>query len=961
MARTRRFPALPGLVIGVILSTAEVRAQDTVAGGSVAEAPLPGGLARALAVTGDLASADRSQFLIEFIRRTHDLPIVTGSDRRTEVIRAVADAMSQPSPDGNAGRETLPLPLGTAVWLTNVFGGRESPQTVLGAIVRSRSASLLYYGLLSLDDATRAWIATEPDLIAALASKHSASFVIAASGLRVSNGSLRVPGGEAAEPIWEALVGRPVREKAAFVRALVEANRGSLAYFYTAMAELSGPHIKYALWLDMRDTGARVSNAKRLYSVFESVVDGWKPDEQPFSRPPVDPALLLGEVGLDGEGALALPGTRRFWSAVFDSTDAWTDQEARELAEGHPPDFLWLCEQVYTAKPLEQRRRHLTVLFAARVARTITITNARDAVEAVRSVGKYPVLAASLERARLQDLSSFAHVARRAAQITALRDGARTVRAMAGFQGLLFVLTRSAIRGGLSPESLAAALSSLAGVEIDRRGEYNTALVRWLDSYLRERAAVSGAGTATTDAASMSLEAGVLTLMTGPSPASSQLLEWEGTRYRVDVSRADAIRIGRLLGDHPRPYLTAARRLVEMSDALGKPSLNADEIGRQAAALAEVGRDLRLDAQDPGPAAFYPSLGDKSLVDRYREIEQAVRRTNRGDSERLRQSVVTLAGDLFARGLIEMVYAAALGRSERSGLAIDAGDAAIRHNLGLRASGLAEVGPWEQAVTGSELGQGWHTEGSLLGLDVTLADFSLVSLSSKPPARKPMMAEGDRRLLIETVVLVQPAALTDSGRDAIAAGIGRGRERLAAVRTAADAAALAARIPIDGPRQSLLPWVAAHDPARLPAFLSPLELLWLGLDEGAIPGLDAWGSPGQARFGCLCLRFPDRRPGAAFAGRTRTGAMASTFPDLNLRLTELLAEMKMPAALLAGVLNSATRDFLDNAVSRDDNDRRGPVEFVQALRAERVEQYLLFLTTDGPLVPMDGASHGGGR
>jgi hypothetical protein len=70
---------------------------------------------------------------------------------------------------------------------------------------------------------------------------------------------------------------------------------------------------------------------------------------------------------------------------------------------------------------------------------------------------------------------------------------------------------------------------------------------------------------------------------------------------------------------------------------------------------------------------------------------------------------------------------------------------------------------------------------------------------------------------------------------------------------------------------------------------------------------------------------------------------------LNLRLAELLRELQMPAPLLAPVLAAATADFTENATSRDPDDRRGPVEFVQALGADRVEQYLALLTTDGPL------------
>jgi hypothetical protein len=101
----------------------------------------------------------------------------------------------------------------------------------------------------------------------------------------------------------------------------------------------------------------------------------------------------------------------------------------------------------------------------------------------------------------------------------------------------------------------------------------------------------------------------------------------------------------------------------------------------------------------------------------------------------------------------------------------------------------------------------------------------------------------------------------------------------------------------------------------------------------------------------------DREPLETFAGRWHFGFLASGLADLNLRLAELLSDLKMPAPLLAPVLAAATLDFIENATSRDPDDRRGPIEFVQALGVERVEQYLALLTTDGPLVPVsaDGA------
>jgi hypothetical protein len=118
----------------------------------------------------------------------------------------------------------------------------------------------------------------------------------------------------------------------------------------------------------------------------------------------------------------------------------------------------------------------------------------------------------------------------------------------------------------------------------------------------------------------------------------------------------------------------------------------------------------------------------------------------------------------------------------------------------------------------------------------------------------------------------------------------------------------------------------------------------------------AWGPSGAPRLGCECLQILDRRPVESFAGRWDSGIFASAFSDLNLRLAELLHELRMPAPLVAHVLLSATLDFVNNAVSRWHDDHRGLVAFVQGLRVERVELYLALLTSNGPLVPLADGS-----
>jgi hypothetical protein len=202
------------------------------------------------------------------------------------------------------------------------------------------------------------------------------------------------------------------------------------------------------------------------------------------------------------------------------------------------------------------------------------------------------------------------------------------------------------------------------------------------------------------------------------------------------------------------------------------------------------------------------------------------------------------------------------------------------------------------------------------------------------------------------VALVEPASLSDADRDTIAAAIRRGRARLDAARSPGDAAAIAEEVRLSAPRRTLLSWAVAHDPRHVAAFLSPSELFWLGLGNARMEAPQAWGAPAGPRLGCYCLQFSPRRPWEIVAGRRNAGMLASAFPDLNLRLAELLSDLRLPAALLGPVLRSATLDFVDAVISRDQDDRRGLVAYVQALRTEYLEDHLALLTTDGPLVPV---------
>ena len=957
MLRTRIFAALHALFIGLIVLVGSSGAQTADPRSTVAEVSLPGGLPAALAAIGDPTAPDRAHFLIEFIRRTYDTPFGPKNDPRDVVLQSLLAALTHPE-GSTASRDTIPLPLSASIWIDVVFRGRATPQTLVAEILRSRSAALLYYGLLSLDDGTRAWLGGQPDLIAEIVARHPAAFLVAAPGLRVTSAGVRLPGGAVAEPVWRALVGRRPDEPAAFVRALVAADEGRLAYFFGAIGQLTTPQIRLALNLESSDAATRVDSGRRLYAIFQRTGFVRSVELRAFSRAALDPALLVADLRVDNTGQPSVPGSRGFWNAAFNEGDdrraTSAGEDTRTLEGGNEPaNFAWLCEQVFKGDQTAQRRHYTMVLFASRRVGAITPATARDGVEAVRAAGAYPALIGALERARVVDLAVFANAARRATGLSMIDDEARAFRALAQFQGALALVTRAASRGSLNAASVTELVSSLSAIPVSEHGDYEGRLARWLVSWLhadaggaqqRQSGATAGSAEEVFAGAAGPMEQRVLRRLTGPSPTEPRLVEWEGTRYRLDLARAEATRLTKALGESPRPYLSSAEAVVLIADALGEAGLTRDGLRQQADALA---RAAPTDAVDGTSGSM------RDVLEPHRDVIAAVQRAARAanvrDASGLAPALRLLADDLLARGLMELTYAASLG--QRDGVSISAADAARRHDFGRRST-LGRTAPWRLPLHGTEPGQRWRVSGSLLGLDVGLADFSLVRLSFRPPSRKPSLNEFDRRIFTDAVALVEPVSLTDADRDTIVAAMQEGRGKLNAVRTSDDARAIADAIGLSAPRRTLLPWVVEHQPERIAVFLSPSELLWLGLDNGRVDALRAWGAPGGSRMGCLCLQVVDRRPWESFAGRQNAGMIASAFPDLNFRLAELLTDLRMPAALLGPVLAAATLDFINTVPSRDSDDRRGLVEFVQALKSEQVEQYLALLTTDGPLVPI---------
>ena len=179
-------------------------------------------------------------------------------------------------------------------------------------------------------------------------------------------------------------------------------------------------------------------------------------------------------------------------------------------------------------------------------------------------------------------------------------------------------------------------------------------------------------------------------------------------------------------------------------------------------------------------------------------------------------------------------------------------------------------------------------------------------------------------------------------------GARAGRARLAAWATAApddlELELALSRAGVAAEDANAARWLARRaDPAAF-ATISPTARYALG---STTPLPHGWAAVSVQADGCWCaIKVP---PGgtSAMAGRRGAGFGVSLDSDLAVRLAELLAEVRLPAATWAAVLPFALQDWVDNVRQFSPEDSESIAVWPRQLTAARLEQYLLMLVADG--------------
>ena len=134
------------------------------------------------------------------------------------------------------------------------------------------------------------------------------------------------------------------------------------------------------------------------------------------------------------------------------------------------------------------------------------------------------------------------------------------------------------------------------------------------------------------------------------------------------------------------------------------------------------------------------------------------------------------------------------------------------------------------------------------------------------------------------------------------------------------------------------------------------EIVRLGSEDGAIPAsLAGWGTVQRPVTGHAAGGPLPPWPWERYAGRALR-LVSCALPDLQLTLALRLAEMDLPALLVADLMPSATFEMVNLAAPRHADDFDTLAAYVRRIDRIAVERYLGLLTTAGPLRPVAAGS-----
>ncbi|HEX7283736.1 MAG TPA: hypothetical protein VF239_16880 [Vicinamibacterales bacterium] len=481
--------------------------------------------------------------------------------------RRFITALSTPGSDAaseNNGRPiTIAAPLTEDHWRELV--GPDAPKDLFAALISNRAVLLVAAGAVNTDASMRALLQRDRGLLRWIARTAPAAFWVAARSLAIDKDRVSVPGGQAAEPIWEALVGERVTRVPEFLRLLLTKDGGRVAWFFDAVSMMTPE--RRTLVLGTGPMAAQIEQTRALYQAYRGADSNWRMEEHPFLRSITDPWIISSRIEIDSNG-VAPPAAQWFWDALFERTDLTRKVAAGlDRAPAGPVTLAWLTQRISSAAAKERRDRYEMVRFAQAVFGATADDQLTDVLVAVGSYRRYRALLLSLDRMGVTTPRVYSRAVEAARRIDEL-PGRNRRHAVIAFQSAVAILERARAGRGIDVSTADRVLLSLADV-VEAEDRTASAITQWmLESLLDVLPPLIQPDQFTANTA---YESRLLQALAGTPAKNAPVLAWEGLDYRVDYFSSEHARIKRIREQLTSPGLDAALAAnndAQIADAL---------------------------------------------------------------------------------------------------------------------------------------------------------------------------------------------------------------------------------------------------------------------------------------------------------------------------------------------------------------------------------------------------------
>ena len=473
------------------------------------------------------------------------------------------------SPENIAANETEARPITIAVPLTadhwRDLLGPQAPRDLFAGLLSNRAVLLVCAGAMNTDASTRALLERDRGLLRWIVRTSPAAFWLSARSIKIEKNRIVVPGGTAAEPIWEALAAEKVTRVPEFLRALLSRDTGRLAWFYDAMSVTTPERMAHVFGAGPIEL--QIEQARALYQVFRSADSNWRLEEHPFLRGVSDPWIVTSQIAV-AQGGVSPPNGQRFWEELFDRADV-TRRDAAGLATtpGAPVSLAWLAQKIESVAAKERRDRFEMVRFAQGVFGSASSDDLTEVMVALGGYRRYRALLLSLDRMGVATPRVYARAVEAARRLDNL-SGRDRKHAVIAFQVSIAILERARITRTIDVAVAERTVLSLAdATEAEKNPQQ--AIPHWMINSLMD--VLPPLIQPDQFTAATAYESRFLQALAGAPPTNAPVVTWEGLAYRVDYFASEHGRLKRIREQLTSPGLDvaiAANNEAQIAEAL---------------------------------------------------------------------------------------------------------------------------------------------------------------------------------------------------------------------------------------------------------------------------------------------------------------------------------------------------------------------------------------------------------